>query len=106
MVPDFIARFANWLLALIKNLFDSFVLMLKDLGAWTLDIIFDVVEAAMTGLDALLPDNPFQGWWNSLPPEVNGMANALGLPEALGLIVAALVVRFLLQLIPFVRWGS
>lgn len=106
MVPDFIARLASWLLALLKNLFDSLVLLLKDLGAWTLDVIFDLIELAMEGLSTVLPDNPFQGWWNSLPLEVTGMANALGLPEALALIVGALIVRFLLQLIPFVRWGS
>lgn len=106
MVPDFIARLANWLLALLKNLFDSLVLLLKDLGAWTLDVVFDLIGLAMEGLDSVMEANPFQGWWNGLPTEVTGMANAIGLPEAMGAIIAALVVRFLLQLIPFVRWGS
>lgn len=106
MVPDFIARLANWLLALIKNLFDSVVLLLKDLGAWALDVVFDLIDLAMSSLDTTLPENPFPGYWNSLPSDVVGMAGAIGISEAMGIIVAALVVRFLLQLIPLVRWGS
>lgn len=106
MVPSFIAKVVNWLLALIKNLFESFVLLLKDLGAWVLDVIFDLIDLAMSGLDAILPNNPFQSYWNALPGQVTGMAIAIGFQEAMGIIVAALLVRFLLQLIPFVRWGS
>lgn len=106
MVPSFIARLVNWLLALVKNLFDSFVILLKDLGAWVLDICFDLIDLVMQGFDGVLPDNPFQSYWNGLPGEVTGMAVAIGLPEAMGIIVMAITVRFLLQLVPFVRWGS
>lgn len=106
MVPSFIARLVTWLLALVKNLFDSFVLLLKDLGAWALDVLFDLIDLVLTGFDSVLPENPFQSYWNGLPSDVTGMAVAIGLPEAMGIIVAALTIRFLLQLVPFVRWGS
>ena len=33
------------------------------------------------------------------------MLGYVGVPQAITLIVSALVVRFLLQTIPFVRWG-
>jgi hypothetical protein len=30
----------------------------------------------------------------------------IGAPQAISIVVAALVIRFTLQTIPFVRWGS
>lgn len=48
----------------------------------------------------------FANSFGSLPVEIVGMATLLDLPRALGIVVCALVIRFVLQMIPFVRWGS
>jgi hypothetical protein len=34
------------------------------------------------------------------------VAGAVGLPQALAIVAGALLIRFVLQTIPFVRWGS
>ena len=43
---------------------------------------------------------------NGMPTEVLGIVNAIGLGEAIGMIMAAGTARLLMQLIPFVRLGS
>ncbi len=41
-----------------------------------------------------------------IPPEAVNMLGLIKVPQAIAIIVAALVIRFTLQTIPFVRWGS
>ncbi|MNR68921.1 hypothetical protein D3C85_1938070 [compost metagenome] len=52
-----------------------------------------------------MPFDP-QTYFALIPPDVGNMLGVIGLTQSLAIIVAALVVRFLLQTIPFVRWGS
>ncbi|HDM8072463.1 TPA: DUF2523 domain-containing protein, partial [Vibrio harveyi] len=42
----------------------------------------------------------------SIPPTVAWVFAAVGLPQCLSIILAAITIRLLLQLIPFTRLGS
>lgn len=107
------ARFFGPWLALLAG---GFLVSLTDWGhdqmVWAFDQLLGL------GVDALLvvggvsgSSDPFTGLgvqtaWASLPVEVLGMARHLWLPQLLAVIIAALGVRFVLQMIPGVRWGS
>ncbi|HHX8562865.1 MULTISPECIES: DUF2523 family protein, partial [Vibrio] len=45
-------------------------------------------------------------YMTSIPPTVSWVMAAVGLPQCLSIILAAITVRLMLQLIPFTRLGS
>jgi hypothetical protein len=65
------------------------------------DSLLGVVDTAIGAMPAMVS-----------PPDLSGvaqylwLAGATGLDVCIGIIVGALIVRFTLQTIPFVRWGS
>ncbi len=77
--------------------------MLTDLGCWFVESMLSVASGALNAID--IPFDP-QTYYSMIPPEVGQMLGAVGITQAITIIVAALVVRFVLQTIPFVRWGS
>jgi len=101
---------------------------LKEFGQWLVDIMYQglltlttfigdvffvVLDSVFTGAIAILDTfsaglqglNPTM-YFSSIPPETRGMMTATGFNECITIIVAALAIRMILQLIPFVRWGS
>lgn len=98
-----ITGFAAWVLALIKQLF-------LDSWAMAYDFVCFVIEAALSvavgALDLItVPFDP-QTYYSLIPADVANMLGYIGIPQALSMIVSALLIRFILQIIPFVRWGS
>lgn len=98
-----VVNFAKWLLLCFKQVFVDIWNMLTDLFCWLFESILAI---AIGALDAIaIPFNP-QTYYNMIPSDVANMLGYIGIPQALSIIVAGLVIRFLLQTIPFVRWGS
>jgi|LUME01.1.fsa_nt_gb hypothetical protein len=108
----------------MQNMWQS----VKDFGQWIVDIIYQgvltlttfiadvffvVLESVMTGAIALLDTfgtgldglNP-TSYIQAIPSEVKGMMVATGFNECISIIVTAIGIRMILQIIPFVRWGS
>lgn len=105
MVLAKIAGFAGWILALIKGVFTAAFVFGGDLFIWCLDSLMGISAVALNALDlGSLSTSVFQ--WGSLPPGLIHYLQLLGFSAALDLIVTACIVRFTLQLIPFVRLGS
>jgi hypothetical protein len=88
------------LLMLIYCWLQSFFLTLNDwfLGQWdSLLGIVDGLLASMGNAGLTLPVIPDQYAW---------VLGATGMSQALAIVAGAMGTRFLLQTIPFVRWGS
>jgi hypothetical protein len=97
-------EFASWLLELVQKIFDSLFTMLKDVFLWIFDQFLKLLavllgDIDLTGLESI-------PGISDIPEGVLNMISMLGIPQDLGLIVAALIIRFTLQLIPFTRLGS
>jgi hypothetical protein len=78
---------------------------IRDGVCWLFESVWDVAISVLSsvnvsGITAQL------GAWGNLPPEVTSVLAASGVGPALSVIAAALLIRMLLQLIPFVRLGS
>lgn len=77
------------------------------------DVFFVVLESCMKGAILLLDTlglgleglNPTM-YFSAIPEETRGMMTATGFNECITIIVGAIATRMILQLIPFVRWGS
>lgn len=98
--------FVAWLLALVGSVFVGLWALLTDFLIFVLDSLFGLVLYIVSGMSwDFTTFNPVT-YWNQLPADLVSVLNLIGVPIALGMIVTALGIRFVLQLIPFVRWGS
>ena len=68
------------------------------LSIW--DSLLNIVDASLTALGPISFEFP------TIASEYAWIFGALGLSQALGIFVVAWTIRFTLQMIPFVRWGS
>lgn len=98
-----IVAFAEWLLLVFKRIFADVWNIATDLVIWVFDSGMGLAVGALSAIQ--IPFNP-STYYAMIPPEASNMLGALGITQAITIIVAALVIRFLLQLIPFVRLGS
>jgi len=94
--------FIDFMWQLVLSVFD----MLKDFFIWVMEQLMDLVILALDGLDALVSGLGIASYFSIIPPETAYMLSQIGISQALGIIVTALTIRFILQLIPFVRLGS
>lgn len=100
-----IAAVVKWLGQLYVAVFEAAWDFIRDAACWpfeqAMDIVVGAIEAIdMTGLSSQV------GAWGSLPSEIVNILGLLGIGTASAIIVAAIGVRLVLQLIPFVRLGS
>lgn len=80
--------------------------MLKDFSYWLIDMLSDLAVTLLDSVSYLLNSLDVSQYFSFLPPETNYMLSISGFSEAMGMIITSLLIRFILQLIPFVRWGS
>lgn len=104
-IIDAFSCLIGWLAAAFPQLFVDLFEAAGDLLVYLFDMAGDLVLSAINSFDwTWLGDAA--AFWYSLPPIAVDVAAAVGLPQAFGIIVGASLVRFVLQLIPFVRLGS
>jgi hypothetical protein len=88
------------ILALIYCWLQSFFFSLNEWGVEAYDALLTLVDSTLLTLGnagLTLPVIPDQYAW---------VLGATGMSQALAVIATAMVTRFTLQTIPFVRWGS
>lgn len=99
---EFWVTISDFLISLLNTLFDA----LKDLFLWMFEQMLDLSIFALNGLgDSFSTFNPAT-YIAALPPEIVNITGLIGLGEAATILVTAIVLRMLLQVIPFVRFGS
>ena len=72
----------------------------RDVGIESWDSVLGVLDATLGAIGTgglILP---------IIPAEYTWMLGATGMSQALAIVAGAMGVRFLLQTVPFVRWGS
>lgn len=102
---DAIVGLADWLLGLVKDIFTAIWDMLVDAVCYVFDEVLDFVVGMASSLDVGAFSGSL-GAWSSLPSEVLNVLGLIGLGDCFVIISAAIVIRLVLQLIPFVRLGS
>ena len=108
-VIDKISNFLVDFWKVITDFFKSAMLTIFDVLKDVLYFVFD----AILGLLVFILDTVGTAFnlvdisnWINFPPEVANMIGLIGLSQAMGLIMSAIVIRISLQLIPFTRLGS
>jgi hypothetical protein len=98
-----IVAFAEWILLVIKQVFVDIYNLLTDIPCYMFDQVLKMASGALNAIE--IPFNP-QSYLGAIGGELANMLGLIGITQALTIITSALVIRFLLQTIPFVRWGS
>jgi hypothetical protein len=98
----YISGLVTYAISVITQAFQDLLTMLKDVFLWLLDKVLELIEVILGTLPAV--DIP--NFWGLLPIQAVNIAGLIGIGQAIGIIIAALIIRFLLQLIPFTRLGS
>lgn len=94
--------FVDFMWRLVLSLFD----MLKDFFIWIMEQLINIGLLLLDSVGLMLEGLDIASYWGLIPPETAYFLNAIGISQAVGMIVTCLGIRFLLQIIPFVRWGS
>lgn len=96
-------------LAWFGQLFVSAFVALWDMGTdlfcWGFDGFLSIAVTAVNQIDVSGVMGQV-GYINAVPEQAVQMLGLIGAGEALGIVAAAIAIRFVLQLIPFVRLGS
>ncbi len=80
---------------------------LKDMIQSFKDVWLDLFDSVLQPVGALLSTIGTGGLSiAAIPDQYTWLLGATGMSQALAIIAGAMGVRFLLQSIPFVRWGS
>lgn len=78
--------------------------MFRDVCAWVFEQLMSIAVTAVSSLDT--GAIPGASSFGAIPADVGNVLSVLGVGTAITMITAALAIRFILQLIPFVRLGS
>lgn len=103
-----VVAFATWCAALAVAAFGALWLLATDLGCWMLEGLFKLVQTVLDGLpgvDGFALFNPAQ-YINGLPGDFVNMIGLIRVGEALAILLAAILIKLTLQIIPFTRLGS
>lgn len=97
--------FFDWIPQAFKGIFLDLWEIIKDAFVYTIGQLLDLAIGAANAVDLQgLPN--VAGAWAGLPPGVVDVLSAIGLTQAVSIVVSAIGVRLVLQLIPFTRLGS
>ena len=72
----------------------------NDLGKGAWESVWQVPGLLLSGISVEVLSTPI------IPDQYAWILGATGMSQAIAIIASALLVRFALQAIPFVRWGS
>jgi hypothetical protein len=103
---DWVVSLFNTFIELLARLVNSLVVLLTNLGLGAVDVLLAFVVSLINGLGSLLSPIDLKPYIKMLPTEAIDIMSLVGFPQAMTMIISAISVRFLLQLIPFVRLGS
>ncbi|APY15759.1 DUF2523 domain-containing protein [Brucella sp. 10RB9212] len=96
---DSIEKFTN-------DVFESVLLLLVDFVCAVLEGLLNIAKAAMDGLFSSIDTSMLTEAMGNVPGQMLHVALMVGVGEAVGVILTALSIRFILQLIPLLRLGS
>jgi hypothetical protein len=100
-----VAAVIQWISDLWVAIFVAAWDLVKDAFAWLFEQVLKVAVSAIGAIDTSAIDG-YAGQVGALPAELLNILGLLGVGSAINIITAAIVIRMVLQLIPFVRLGS
>lgn len=105
-IMDWLGLFPDWLWHFLKRGLDAIWLLLRDMFLWVFDTVLGFVVSLLNEVDIDFSFANPANYIGGVGSDILNIINLIRLPEALTIIVSAIVIRVVLQLIPFTRLGS
>lgn len=100
----------EWLGKVFVEAFKALWNLITDAFVWVIESLLGLGAKLLNGLadsfDLSTMTNTMQGYWSMVPPDAVQVMQAIGVPTALAIVVSGILIRFGMQLIPFIRLGS
>ncbi|ASV83218.1 hypothetical protein CES85_3997 [Ochrobactrum quorumnocens] len=90
----------------VKDAFESLLLLLVDFVCSIFEAILNIAKTAMEGIFSSIDTSLLTQAMGNVPGQMLHVAQMVGVGEAVGIVLTAITIRFILQLIPFLRTGS
>ncbi|MDP1712884.1 MAG: DUF2523 family protein [Candidatus Nanopelagicaceae bacterium] len=100
-----IKRALVWIGDLFTDVFIAAWDFFMDGVSWVFDKLLDLAVSAVGGMSTGIFTDAAQAF-QLIPPDVLQILSLLGVGQCIAIITAAITIRLVLQLIPFVRLGS
>jgi len=94
-----IDSFVTIVTVLVVDIFE----LLKDIGFWVVEKVLQVGIWAMSLVTGSFTSIDISSQWGRVPITTLHFMDYLNMAECVGMIVSALIVRFVLNFVPFVR---
>jgi hypothetical protein len=91
---------------LVLDILGSVLTLAGDVLIFLLEMLLTAIFALLSTVFGDLDMSVIVNAINAIPPEVYNLAYRVGLAEVSTIVVGALMIRFVIQLIPFIRLGS
>ena len=102
-------KFKEWWQAFVDFLYDlllTAMTLTSDMALWIFEQLMKgaiaLSDTLGDGLEALNPAT----YISAIPEDTKAMMAMSGFNESMSILVVALGIRIVIQLIPFIRWGS
>lgn len=105
-MPQWLIDFGNWLLDILKTMANTILTMAKDAMLFIFEQMLILITFILDGMAALFSGLDITSYMSGIPSGTAWVLSQIGIGQALSMIIAAITIRFTLQLIPFVRLGS
>ncbi|PKM20076.1 MAG: VSK receptor [Gammaproteobacteria bacterium HGW-Gammaproteobacteria-15] len=105
-MPQWLIDFGNWLLDILKTMANTLLTMMKDVFLFAIEQLLILVNFILGTMGNLFEGLNFAQYFDGIPPEVAWVMSQIGFGQAMTMVIGSLIIRFFLQLIPFVRLGS
>lgn len=96
----------NDIINFITDGLESLLLMLMDFISMIFESLLDIIKSATEGIFDTIDTSMLTNAMGNVPAQIIHVATMVGVGECIAIITAALIIRFILQLIPLVRLGS
>ena len=103
---DLLNKIWNDFVDFFYSIIISLVDMLKDLFFWLYETVTDALLVLVNSLSDIFDIFDITSYLSALPADTLNIMGLIGIDTISSMIVSCLLVRFILQLIPFVRLGS
>lgn len=105
-ILSFIASLPAWILGLATAAFLSLFDLGKDLLCWCFDQLLSLVVYIINSIPVGNLSLDMSSYWAVIPDNIINILAYMYVPQAMTMVLTSLGIRFVLQLIPFVRLGS
>lgn len=99
-ILSFFSGIVEMILGIFTWLLNGIVWLLLKIIYFIFDGFFSVIVAFINGINLNDVMPYIQSSWGELPAQIIWLANAIGLPQGLGMLGSAYLIRMLLNLIP------